>query len=168
MRLVARLMMAVALVLVSALSWAQISYFTLIDSDNNAATGCAVTLPTAGSVPGIERRLTATVSENAAPQVTQLSLESCVGSSFGAAVALPGTPYPVGLNNGVGGADVVEQAVLANDIAPRGRPCACTSPRKGGPAMTCWGRRVLRSCSISGPPESRWVFRRCRNGVCWD
>ncbi|KAB2933813.1 MAG: tandem-95 repeat protein [Candidatus Contendobacter sp.] len=122
MRLVARLMMAVALVLVSALSWAQISYFTLIDSDNNAATGCAVTLPTAGSVPGIERRLTATVSENAAPQVTQLSLESCVGSSFGAAVALPGTPYPVGLNNGVGGADVVEQAVLANDIAPPGPP----------------------------------------------
>ena len=89
MNLVARWLVAIALVLGSASSWAQISYFTLIDTDNNTATGCAVTLPTAGTVTGIERRLTATVSENAAPQVTQLSLESCVGSSFGAAVALP-------------------------------------------------------------------------------
>lgn len=66
--------------------------------------------------------MTATISENAAPQVTQLSLESCVGSSFGAPVALPGTPYPVGSNNGVDGADAIEQAVLANNIAPPGQP----------------------------------------------
>ncbi|MCC8999988.1 MAG: Ig-like domain-containing protein [Candidatus Contendobacter sp.] len=122
MNRVARLLVAIALVLVSASSWAQINYFTLIDTDNNATTGCTVTLPLAGTVTGIERRLTATISENAAPQVTQLSLESCVGSSFGAPVALPGTPYPVGLNNGIGGADVIEQAVLANNIAPPGQP----------------------------------------------
>lgn len=120
MNLVARWLVAIALVLGSASSWAQISYFTLIDTDNDTATGCTVTLPTAGSVPGIERRLTATVSETAAPQVTQLSLESCVGSSFGAPVALPGTPYPVGLNNGVGGADVIEQAAPADAVAPPG------------------------------------------------
>ena len=122
MNLVARWLVAIALVLGSASSWAQISYFTLIDTDNNTATGCAVTLPTAGTVTGIERRLTATVSETASPQVTQLSLESCVGSSFGAPVALPGTPYPVGLNNGVGGADVVEQAAPADAVAPPGPP----------------------------------------------
>ncbi|MDS4028772.1 MAG: FG-GAP-like repeat-containing protein [Candidatus Contendobacter sp.] len=120
MNLVARWLVAIALVLGSASSWAQISYFTLIDTDNNAATGCTVTLPTAGSVTGIERRLTATISETASPQVTQLSLESCVGSSFGAPVALPGTPYPVGLNNGVGGADVIEQAAPADAVAPPG------------------------------------------------
>ncbi|MDG4596875.1 MAG: tandem-95 repeat protein [Candidatus Contendobacter sp.] len=122
MNLVARWLVAIVLVLGSASSWAQISYFTLIDTDNNTATGCTVALPTAGTVPGIERRLTATVSENAAPQVTQLSLESCVGSSFGAPVALPGTPYPVGLNNGVGGGDVIEQAAPADAVAPPGPP----------------------------------------------
>ncbi|MFO1422530.1 MAG: Ig-like domain-containing protein [Candidatus Competibacteraceae bacterium] len=122
MNLVARWLVAIALVLVSASSWAQIRYFTLIDADNNTATGCTVTLPTAGTVAGIEQRVTATVSETASPQVTQLSLEQCVGGAFGAPLVLPGTPYPVGLNNGVGGADVVEQAVLANDIAPPGGP----------------------------------------------
>lgn len=52
MNLVARLLVAIALVLVSASSWAQINYFTLIDTDNNAATGCTVTLPLAVCGPG--------------------------------------------------------------------------------------------------------------------
>ena len=109
MRLIIRLVAVVALALLSAPSWAQLRYFTLIDSDNNVATGCAISLSTAGTVTGIDRRLTATVSETATPQVTQLTLESCVGGSFGASTSLPGTPYPVGLNNGVDGTDVVEQ-----------------------------------------------------------
>jgi hypothetical protein len=45
-----------------------------------------------------------------------------LGGSFGAPVSLPGTPYPVGLNNGVGGADVIEQAAPADAIAPPGPP----------------------------------------------
>jgi len=80
MDLVVRLVFAVALVLLSAPSWAQLSYFVLIDSDNNSATGCAVTLPTSGTVMGIERRLATTVSESTAPQVTQLTLESCIST----------------------------------------------------------------------------------------
>jgi hypothetical protein len=120
MSLVIRLVVAFGLVLLSAASWAQLNYYTLIDSDSDAATGCAITLPTSGAVAGVERRLTASVSETATPQVAQLTLESCVGGSFAAPVALPGAPYPVGSNNGVGGADVVEQAVEANAIAAPG------------------------------------------------
>ncbi len=120
MSLVIRLIVTVVLVLLSTSSWAQLSYFTLIDSDSDTATGCAVTLPTSGTVTGIERRLTAIVSETATPQVTQLTLESCASGSFGAPVPLPGTPYPVGSNNGVGGTDVVEQALSANAIAAPG------------------------------------------------
>ncbi len=120
MSLVIRLVVAFGLVLLSAASWAQLNYYTLIDSDSDAATGCTVTLPTSGAVAGVERRLTASVSETATPQVAQLTLESCVGGSFAAPVALPGAPYPVGSNNGVGGADVVEQAVEANAIAAPG------------------------------------------------
>ena len=122
MGLTVRWLVAVALVFLSAPVWAQIHYFTLIDTDNNTATGCTVTLPNAGTVTGIERRLTATISETATPQVISLTLESCVGGSFGAPVSLPGTPYPVGLNNGVGGADVIEQAAPADAIAPPGSP----------------------------------------------
>jgi methionine-rich copper-binding protein CopC len=122
MGLTVRWLVAVALVFLSAPVWAQIHYFTLIDTDNNTATGCTVTLPNAGTVTGIERRLTATISETATPQVISLTLESCVGGSFDAPVSLPGTPYPVGLNNGVGGADVIEQAAPADAIAPPGPP----------------------------------------------
>lgn len=122
MGLTVRWLVAVALVFLSAPVWAQIHYFTLIDTDNNTATGCTVTLPNTGTVTGIERRLTATISETATPQVISLTLESCVGGSFDAPVSLPGTPYPVGLNNGVGGADVIEQAAPADAIAPPGPP----------------------------------------------
>lgn len=120
MSLVGRLVAAIALVLLSTPSWAQLSYFVLIDADNDVATGCAATLPAAGTLTGIERRLTATVSETSPLQVTQLTLESCTGSGFAAPVSLPGTPYPVGLNNGVGGTDVIEQAVDARAIAAPG------------------------------------------------
>ncbi len=120
MSLVIRLAIAVALVLLSASSWAQVSYFTLIDSDNDATTGCTVAFPNSGTVAGIERRLTATVSETIPPQVTQLTLENCVGGGFGALISLSGTPYPVGLDNGFDGADVIEQAVSVNAIAAPG------------------------------------------------
>ena len=120
MRIAVRFVIAAALVLLSAPGWAQLSYFTLFDADNNAATGCTVTLSGSGAVAGIERRLTATVSETATPQVTQLSLESCVGSRFDAPVSLPGAPYPVGIDNGLNGADVIEQAVAISAIAEPG------------------------------------------------
>lgn len=120
MSLIIRLAIAVALVLLSASSWAQVSYFTLIDSDNDATTGCTVAFPNSGTVAGIERRLTATVSETPPPQVIQLTLENCVGGGFGAPISLPGTPYLVGLDNGVDGADFIEQAVSVNAIAAPG------------------------------------------------
>jgi len=120
MNLIVRLTVAVVLMLLSAASWAQLNYYTLLDSDNNPATGCAITLPTAGTVAGIERRLTASVSETAAPQVTRLTLENCAGAGFDAPATLPGTPYPVGSNNGIGGADVIEQAVSAGAVAAPG------------------------------------------------
>ncbi|MDQ1315358.1 MAG: large repetitive protein, partial [Pseudomonadota bacterium] len=91
-------------------------FFVLIDSDNNATTGCTFALPTAGTVTGLEHRLTATVSNTVPAQVTQVTLESCAGAAFAAPVTLPGTPYPVGLNIGEAGSDVIELAVARNLI----------------------------------------------------
>lgn len=145
MSLVVRWVVAVALALLSAPSWAQLHYFTLIDSDSNAATGCSVTLPISGTVSGIEQRLTATVSETVAPQVIQLTLENCTNGSFGAPVTLPGTPYPVGLNNGDGGADVVEQAVAANLVAPFGGTVRLYFAAQGPTSDDLLG-------SVNGPP----------------
>lgn len=145
MSLVVRWVVAVALALLSAPSWAQLHYFTLIDSDSNAATGCSVTLPISGTVSGIEQRLTATISETVTPQVIQLTLENCTNGSFGAPVTLPGTPYPVGLNNGGGGADVVEQAVAANLVAPFGGTVRLYFAAQGPTSDDLLG-------SVNGPP----------------
>jgi len=145
MSLVVRWVVAVALALLSAPSWAQLHYFTLIDSDSNAATGCSVTLPISGTVSGIEQRLTATVSETVTPQVIQLTLENCTNGSFGAPVTLPGTPYPVGLNSGGGGADVVEQAVAANLVAPFGGTVRLYFAAQGPTSDDLLG-------SVNGPP----------------
>lgn len=145
MSLVVRWVVAVALALLSAPSWAQLHYFTLIDSDSNAATGCSVTLPISGTVSGIEQRLTATVSETVTPQVIQFTLENCTNGSFGAPVTLPGTPYPVGLNNGDGGADVVEQAVAANLVAPFGGTVRLYFAAQGPTSDDLLG-------SVNGPP----------------
>lgn len=92
---------------------AQASYYVLVDADNASPTGCSMTLPTAGSVSGIEYRLSAAVSNATPPQVTQVRLETCSGGVFGAPVDVPGTPYVVGINNGTAAGDVVELAAAA-------------------------------------------------------
>jgi hypothetical protein len=95
---------------------AQASYYVLVDADNASPTGCTMTLPTAGSVSGIEYRLSAVVSNATPPQVTQVRLETCSGGVFGAPVDVPGTPYAVGINNGTAAGDVVELAAAAPQI----------------------------------------------------
>ena len=115
---VARFLVAFLLSLIPALSWAQTAksdYSVLIDADHDPATGCSVALPTAGRADGIERRLTATVAS--APQVASLTLESCVNGRFGTPAAVPGTPFPVGFNTGVAGADVIELAAPSGAVA---------------------------------------------------
>jgi len=81
-------------------------FSVLVDLDNRADTGCTVDLGGGNIVDGIERRLSAQVT--AATQiVSNLEVESCGGGVFGPPQTV-GTSYPAGLNNGIGGADVVE------------------------------------------------------------
>lgn len=95
---------------------AQADYYVLVDADNLPSTGCTMTLPTAGSVSGVEYRLSAVVPDAAPAQVTQVRLETCSGGVFGAPVDLPGVPYALGINNGTAGGDVVELAVASQQL----------------------------------------------------
>ena len=105
--------------LMPGLGWAQ-SYSVLIDTDQDASTGCSVTLPATGAtVAGVERRLNATVSANG-QTVTALTLAKCDAGQFGTANPLPGTPYPVNLDGGINGTDVVELAASTAAIAAQG------------------------------------------------
>jgi len=89
-------------------------YDVYLDSDANAGTGCSVVTP-AGTVSGVEARVRADITN---VTVTQSTVALCQSGAFPAGGALP-APYAVGLNNGTGGADVIEMATPAT-LAPAG------------------------------------------------
>lgn len=76
-----------------------------LDLDADPGTGCSVATA-AGPVAGVELRLRATVGGDPA-QVQAVSRAECAGGTFGAGTAQP-AGYPVGLDLGTAGADVVE------------------------------------------------------------
>jgi len=86
---------------------AQNTYNIYVDTDG-AATGCNVVLP-GGTFTGADRRLQATATSGTSPQVTSVTFSLCTAGSFGPG-AVVGGGYPVGLNNGVGGSDVIEMS----------------------------------------------------------
>ncbi|MCG6118731.1 MAG: Ig-like domain-containing protein [Aquimonas sp.] len=104
-----RLMLLALLVSVSLpLSAQAYTYSVLIDSDNDAATGCTVATPN-GAMAGVDARLDAQISfEPLLVQTQQLSL--CESGSFGTPQSLP-AGHPVGTDRGPGPTDVVELGV---------------------------------------------------------
>jgi hypothetical protein len=99
---------------VGAQSFTHSVYF---DVDRNPATGCSVVSP-AGTVSGAEARVTATVTGQP-PLVTTVVRETCAAGVFGSPQPQPGG-YPVGLNNGIAGADVVEFSTSLSGIGANG------------------------------------------------
>jgi large repetitive protein len=92
---------------------------TLLDTDNNTATGCAVTT-SSGVVNGVERILrTVIVADGAGYRTQSTSVLTCSGAAFGAPVVTESTPRPIARGNGVGGATAVETSISALDL-PRG------------------------------------------------
>ncbi len=121
----ARTWLAVGLALLgsfAAHSAAAITEFrTLLDLDNNAATGCPV--PTVdGPFAGVEQVLITTVSTANPPEVTSLTRQICTGVVFGPPSSISSPfppPWPVGLGGGVGGSAVIE-TYLPLSLAPHG------------------------------------------------
>ncbi len=114
---------------------AQNSYDVYVDS-NGANTGCTITLP-GGTFAGADTRLTVTATSGAAPQVTGVSYAPCTGGTFGAPVPVSGA-YPVGLNNGIGGSDVIELGASVQAVFQ-----GSSSARFGFAAQNATGSDVL-------------------------
>lgn len=93
---------------------AQPTYDVLFDLDRNSATGCTISPVDGNALAGYERRLRATV-DTATLQVTGVELQTCDGILF-QPVSASGGPFPVGLNTGVNGGDVIELAVTRNAL----------------------------------------------------
>ena len=132
------------------------TYSVLFDTDNDPATGCVVTA-SGGPIAGIEQVLNADASLGASPQVDALNRQVCSSGSLGApqVVASP-APYPIGLNNGTDGSDVVELAMAASNL-PAGtdiRVYFISDSAEGGDAVLTddTGAPVLISLAVEPPP----------------
>ncbi|MBB5207982.1 beta strand repeat-containing protein [Chiayiivirga flava] len=116
-----------------------------LDLDADASTGCSV-VTDAGSVAGMELRLRATVDGDP-PQVQTVTRALCDGAAFGAAQAQP-AGYPVGLNLGSGGADVVEFSTALAGLGDGGTvPAAFVSSNAAGADL------VLTTVTLPGTVE---------------
>lgn len=79
-----------ACVLPRLASAATYQYFVLLDTDNNAASGCTVPVPSTppSTFPGVEQRLTIVVDRTGSTAtVESITRAVCSGGSFGADVA---------------------------------------------------------------------------------
>lgn len=114
---------------------AQNTYDVYVDS-NGANNGCTITLP-GGTFAGADTQLRVTATSGAAPQVTGVSYSACSGGTFGAPVPVSGA-YPVGLNNGLGGSDVIELGASVQAVFQ-----GASSARFGFAAQNATGSDVL-------------------------
>lgn len=105
------------MLLLPTAAWAQTyTYSIYVNSDANAATGCAE-----GPVTGAEVRLQVTATGGQTPEVQQVTRARCSGGLFGASSAIAG-PYPVGADNGIAGSDVIELADSLLELSSSGSP----------------------------------------------
>ncbi|CAM2007921.1 beta strand repeat-containing protein [Acanthopleuribacter pedis] len=91
--------------------YSQISdrFTMVVDSDQNAATGCSYTLADGQTVNGVEQLIHLDVVRNgSALEVRNIRRQVCGGAGFGAEILLSPGGWPVGSDNGNGGADVIE------------------------------------------------------------
>ncbi len=114
-----RAVFAALLTLATGTAFAQATFSTYADTDNDPTTGCTVTLP-GGTFQGAELRVQVTATTGGAPAVTGVAQANCAAGVFGANTTIGGGS-PVGLNLGTSGADVVEFAVpLTSFFGPGG------------------------------------------------
>lgn len=100
---------------------ANYAYSVLLDLDNNATTGCSVSVQdavTAATVSGVEWTVTTEVerSSGSEARVVQVTAAKCTAGSFGVPVEVDPGDWPVGNDTGAGGADVVETFIERNRL----------------------------------------------------
>ncbi|MEO6749733.1 MAG: putative Ig domain-containing protein, partial [Casimicrobiaceae bacterium] len=106
----------------------------LLDTDNNAASGCTVSEPT-GNIAGIEQKFSIYVdTSTTAATVNRITRQVCGGGTMGTETAVASTGWPVGLGNGTGGNAVIEAYVPRNLLPSTGtmRVTTASSTAAGG------------------------------------
>ena len=153
--------MLFAMVFAGAANSATTSITLGLDTDASGATGCSLATAT-GPQPGIERRVTITVTTNAATgSVGPVTIASCTGSTFGPESSVSPGAWATGMGLGVGASDVIESqvplsllgnpsvarifATTAGDRLPDGLVAfpAVAQPVQEIPVLSGWGLVLL-------------------------
>lgn len=109
---------------------------TLLDTDNNTATGCSVSTLN-GAVNGVESIVTTTVIADTSGYRTQsITMQNCVGGSFGAPAFITNIPSPIARGNGTGGTTAVESYVPHAFLPATGQPIRVAVTTAGSDGLT--------------------------------
>jgi hypothetical protein len=95
-------------------------FTVLLDTDNNALTGCSV-VTAKGVAPGIEQAWTTVVTTTAAgATVTRIERQTCAGGTLGAPTVFATAGWSAGLGNGTSGTAALETYVPLADLPTQG------------------------------------------------
>ena len=108
-RLMLRVMLASTAAVVAATAFAATTTVsTLIDSDNNASSGCSVSTAN-GAFAGVDRVLnTVVVTEATGYRIQSINLQYCNGGALGTATVIDSSSTTLARGNGTNGATAVE------------------------------------------------------------
>ena len=107
----------------------------LLDTDNNAATGCTISTAN-GPFAGVERVLaTKVVTNTAGYRIDSITVQMCVGGTLGAPIVIDSQSLPIAPGNGINGSSAVETYIPAQFLPNDGKKFALASPRW---ALTAW------------------------------
>ncbi|WP_165371667.1 beta strand repeat-containing protein [Pseudolysobacter antarcticus] len=128
------------------------SYSIYVDTDDSAGTGCSV-VSSSGTVSGAEVQLQVTATGGIAPHIVGVTRAVCSAGVFVSPSPLPGGAA-LGLNNGIGGSDVIElvddeQALRANNSNVIRLSVVATSPSGSDQLVTIDGSGTGRSIFLA-------------------
>jgi len=92
-----------------------------IDTDDDPTTGCTWNLADGTSVEGIEGILRTTYSTGASPQVLETAYLRCSDGNPSLVSTLTSFPWPIGLNLGPNGEDIIESSIPLDYLGITGR-----------------------------------------------
>ncbi|MEO8848986.1 MAG: hypothetical protein ABI440_10225, partial [Casimicrobiaceae bacterium] len=104
----------------------------LLDTDNNAASGCTVSEPT-GSIAGIEQKFSVYIgTSTTAAAVLRIGRQVCNAGTLGAETIADAGGWPVGLGQGSGATAAIEAYVTRNLLPATGTMRVVTASSSDG------------------------------------
>ncbi len=127
----------------------------LLDTDNNAATGCTISTVN-GAFAGVERVLaTKVVTNTAGYRTDSITVQMCLGGTLGAPIVVDSQSLPIAPGNGINGSSAVETYIPAQFLPNDGKKIRIGVTTLGADGLTGGDALTLTSAGdailVDGP-----------------